>query len=369
MTNTPHKIDLNRLKQAIPIMDLAKSLGLEIRGRQARCYNSTAHKHNDRNFSLGLDTQRNRYKCFACGEQGSIIDLFKQVRGVELSQAIKELAEMTGLTHTSNQTGYKGQNKGAVGETVYKPYNAPEATRRAINDDLGAYSDIYEELCFMCGGLDQESRAYLTGQSRGLTDETIERFLLFSIKDYPKINQHLKAKFSRDELQGAGVISDEGNLVFYKHKVLIPFLSEGRIVYLRGRYLDNGNAETSGAKMLGLKGQTTKRLFNADRLAELEKGDKIYICEGEFDTMILDQHGYNAVGILGTTNFNADYIDYFKGLDVVLALDNDEAGQRATQEIANMFHLKGQGVNSKRLPDNIKDITDYFLYEKIQSQN
>jgi len=85
--------------------------------------------------------------------------------------------------------------------------------------------------------------------------------------------------------------------------------------------------------------------------------------------MILDQHGYNAVGILGTTNFNADYIDYFKGLDVVLALDNDEAGQRATQEIANMFHLKGQGVNSKRLPDNIKDITDYFLYEKIQSQN
>jgi len=57
MINTPHKIDLDRLKQAMPIMDLAKSLGLEIRGRQARCYNSTAHKHNDRSFSLGLGTQ------------------------------------------------------------------------------------------------------------------------------------------------------------------------------------------------------------------------------------------------------------------------------------------------------------------------
>lgn len=351
MTNTTPKIDLDRLKQAMPIMDLAKSLGLEIRGRQARCYNSTAHAHNDRNFSLGLDTQRNRFKCFACGEQGSVIDLYKQVRGVELSQAIKELADMAGLTPISHQTHQRATST---------PYRAeirqPEASRKPTR----AYSDIYEELCFICGGLDQESRAYLTGATRGLTEDTLNRFLLFSVSDYQKINQHLKAKFSRDELQRAGVISDEGNLIFYRHKVLIPFLSEGRIVYLRGRYLLNGNAEMDGAKMLGLKGQTTKRLFNADRLADLEKGNKVYICEGEFDAMILDQQGFNAVGVLGTTNFNADDIELFKGLDVVLALDNDEAGERATKEIAEMFLLKGQRVKSKQLPDGIKDITDCF---------
>ena len=352
MTNTTPKIDLDRLKQAIPIMDLAKSLGLEIKGRQARCYNSTAHKHNDRNFSLGLDTQRNRFKCFACGESGSVIDLFKQVRGVELSQAIKELAEMTGLTPMSHQTHQRATST---------PYRAGIRQSIASREITGAYSDIYEELCFICGGLDPESRAYLTGATRGLTEDTLNRFLLFSVSDYKKVNQHLKDKFSRDELQRAGVISDEGNLVFYKHKVLIPFLSEGRIVYLRGRYLFNGNAETDGAKMLGLKKQTTKRLFNADRLADLEKGDKVYVCEGEFDTMILDQHGYNAVGVLGTTNFNADDIELFKGLDVVLALDSDEAGERATKELAKMFLLKGQRVKSKQLPDGIKDITDYFI--------
>ena len=351
MITATHKIDLDRLKQAMPIMDLAKSLGLEIRGRQARCYNSQAHAHNDRNFSLGLDTQRNRFKCFACGESGSVIDLLKQVRGVELSQAIKDLADMAGLTPISHQTHQRAPST---------PYRAEIRQLEAKRELTGAYSNIYEELCFICGGLDQESQAYLTGATRGLTEDTLNRFLLFSVNDYQKINQHLKAKFSRDGLQGAGVISDEGNLVFYKHKVLIPFLSEGRIVYLRGRYLDKGNAETGGAKMLGLKGQMTKRLFNADRLTDLEKGDKVYICEGEFDTMILDQHGYNAVGVLGTTNFNADDIELFKGLEVVLALDNDEAGERATKELAKMFLLKGQRVNSKQLPDGIKDITDYF---------
>lgn len=62
MTDTTPKVDLDRLKQAMPIMDLAKSLGLEVRGRQARCFNSQAHAHNDHNFSLGLDTNRNRLR-------------------------------------------------------------------------------------------------------------------------------------------------------------------------------------------------------------------------------------------------------------------------------------------------------------------
>ncbi len=63
---------------------------------------------------------------------------------------------------------------------------------------------------------------------------------------------------------------------------------------------------------------------------------------------------------MGVNNFKPDYTDLFKGLDVVLALDNDEAGERGTNELAKMFYLKGQGVSSKQLPDGIKDITDYF---------
>lgn len=342
---TMQNIDLDRLKASIQITDLARDLGLAIRGKQARCYNSQAHKHGDKNYSLGLNTKNNSYKCFACGERGSIIDLYKAVRGVDLSQAIRELADKAGLGQKTHHS------------TIYKPF---EPSQAPASQPSGVYSDIYEELLRACEGLDAESRDYLTGASRGLTNETIDKFLLFSISDYPKINKHLKERFSGDELQKAGLLSDEGNLIFYKHKVIIPFTQDGRVIYLRGRYLENGNAQTDGAKMLGLKGHTTKRLFNAEILADLKKGDKVYICEGEFDAMILDQNNYNAVAILGTTNFNADDIDLFKGLDVILCLDNDEAGQRATQEIAKMFLLKGHAVKTKQLPENIKDTTDYF---------
>lgn len=346
MINTPHKVDLDRLRQAIPIMDLAKSLGMEIRGRQARCYNSQAHKHNDRNFSLGLDTKRNRYKCFACGEKGSIIDLYKQVKGIELSQAIKELAEMAGLTPTSHQTGYKRYKDTST------PYKAGIRQTEAHSEDLGAYSDIYEEFYSYCIGLDQESEQYLKG--RGLKQEILDRFLLFSVKDYQATNKHLKSKFSLDELSKAGIIGEKGNLIFYKHKIIIPFLQDGRIIFLQGRRSDQEQP-----KYLHLKRPVP--LYNRDTLTETEKGQKVYIAEGVFDTIMLEQNGYKAVGILGVNNFKPDYVDLFKGLDVVLTLDNDEAGKRGTNEIAKMFYLKGQGVSSKQLPDGINDITDYFI--------
>lgn len=340
------KIDLEQLKRVIPIMDLAKSLGLEIKGRQARCFNSQAHAHNDSNFSLGLDVARNRYKCFACGESGSIIDLYKQVKGIELSQAIKELADMTGLSTTSHQRGY---NK----LYAYKDVETPlQATRGVINEDIGAYSDVYEELCFICGGLDQESEDYL--KSRGLKQETLDHFLLFSVKDYQATDKHLKNKFSLDELQRAGIMGEKGNLIFYKHKIIIPFLLDGRIIFLQGRRLDQEQP-----KYLHLKRPVP--LYNRDALTDIEKGKKIYIAEGAFDTIMLEQNGYKAVGILGVNNFKPDYIDLFKGLDVVSALDNDPAGERGTNELAKMFYLKGQKIKSKQLPSGIKDINDYFL--------
>lgn len=350
MINTRQKVDLDQLKQAIPITELATSLGLTIRGRQARCYNGEAHSHGDRNFSLGLDVKRNRYKCFACGEQGSVIDLYKAVKGVELRQAITELASMAGLNNNQlNQNSYTPATRSH--QTSHKPYKTPATPPRPTSEQTEAYSDVYEELFIQCGGLDQESREYLLG--RGLTKDTLAQFLLFSVRDYQQADQHLKGKFSRGELQRAGVLSEKGSLIFYKHKIIIPFMSEGRIVFLQGRRIDEGQP-----KYLHLKRPVP--MYNTDVLEGLEKGSKVYVCEGVFDAMVLTQNGYKAVAILGVNSFKPEDTELFKGFDVVLCLDNDEAGERATKELAKMFLLKGQAVTSKRLPDGVKDISDYF---------
>lgn len=329
----------SRLKQDVPIVDLARRLGLEVRGRQARCYNSHAHKHNDRHFSMGLDERRNRYKCFACGEQGDVIDLYMRVRGVGFGEAVKELANWYGLAFR----GFVNVSK--LGEHKKQ---SDEAFGGARGGDL---CKVYEEFYSVCGGLDKESKEYLVG--RGLKQEAIERFLLFSVSDYKKVDRHLKDRFSVEELRLAGLVSYGGNLIFYKHKIIIPFLQDGRIVFLQGRRLDQGQP-----KYLHIRRPVP--LYNQDALVEAEEGQKVYIAEGVFDVMMLEQNGYSAVGILGVNNFKQDYISLFKKFEVVLALDNDEAGKKATKRLAKMFYEQGQRVNSIQLPNGVKDVSDYF---------
>jgi len=338
-------IDLDRLKQVIPILDLAKFLGLEVKGKQVRCYNSKAHKNNDQHFSLGLNVNQNRYKCFACNEQGSIIDLYMNVKGIDFNQAIKELSEMTGLTYIAQKTQYKAQ------EGVQNYKGVLTTTRTKNNEDIGDYSYIFEELYSYCNGLDQESVDYL--KNRGLKEKTIERFKLFSIKDYQETDKYLKSKFTIEELNKAGLLSEKGSFIFYKHKIIIPFYENNKIIFLQGRRLDQEQPKY-------LQISRPVPLFNVDVLTKIEKAKKVYICEGVFDTMILEQYGYRAVGILGVNNFKTEYIDLFKDLDVVLALDNDEAGERGTQGVAKMFMFKGKKVKKKQLPLGVKDITDYF---------
>lgn len=338
-------IDLDALKRAIDITDLARDLGLQVKGKQAKCFNAPMHKRGDKTPSLGFDAKTNRFKCFACGASGSIIDLYKEVKGVEVSQAIRDLAQMAGMEKSSMGTPQNRAKKGIP---------QPQTPQRQDGLNLGDFGAIYEALKGYCGELDTQSLAYLTGASRGLTPETIKRFGIFSIKDYNATNRFLKEHYSLEQLQGAGLVSEAGNLLFYQHKIITPFYAGGRLVFLQGRRTDADHP-----RYLHLKKPVP--LFNTDTLKGIRAGERAYICEGVYDAMMLEQHGYKAVAILGVNNFKPEMANLFKGLDVVLCLDNDESGREATKALARLFLLQGQSVKTKLLPDGVKDITEYFL--------
>lgn len=336
-------IDLDQLKQSIRIDDLARQLGLQVRGKQARCFNGAMHKHQDNHYSLGLDLKTNRFKCFACGVSGSIIDLYMGVKKVEAKEAIRELTLMAGFIDNPRPQ----KRKKDINQEANKP----------IQEQTGAIRGIYEALQGYCGELDNSSLAYLTGATRGLKKETINHFQLFSIKDYPATNKFMREKFNLEQLQQAGLVSEADNLIFYQHKIIMPFLDNGRIIYLQGRRADDQHP-----RYLQIKRPVP--LFNTDTLKDIKKGDKIYLCEGVFDAMMLEQEGYKAVAILGVNNFKPEMTGLFKGLEVILCLDNDESGKLATQTLARIFLLQGQRVKTKKLPDGIKDITEYFIKRK-----
>lgn len=325
-----NSLDLTRLRQDTPIIELAERLGLEVRRKQARCFNSTAHKNGDKKPSLGFDTKTNRFKCFACGVSGSVIDLYMAIKGVDTKTAIQELGN---------------------GTTSYYSYTpTPRPTKKTTNPQTDT-SGVYESL--ISGSLDKETADYLL--NRGITKETAKQFKITAIDDYATANKQLKETYGLTALQEAGLYGDKGNLIFYKHKIVIPFYESGKVVFLQGRNLDGKHP-----KYLNLA-KDGKPIFNAEIMQTLADNGKVYLCEGVFDAMRLTQEGYNAVAILGVTDFTEEKASLFKRFDVILALDNDDAGREMTQAIAKLFYLTGKTVKIKQLPEGIKDITDYFL--------
>ena len=61
---------------------------------------------------------------------------------------------------------------------------------------------------------------------------------------------------------------------------------------------------------------------------------RIYICEGEWDTMALDMLAgelgkkYNIVGVPGASTFKPEWLELFRDKEVVSLYDNDEAGEK-----------------------------------------
>lgn len=55
----------------IPILAIAKELGIDVKGRKANCF----IEHKDRNPSLSFNVEKNYWHCFGCGASGDGIKL------------------------------------------------------------------------------------------------------------------------------------------------------------------------------------------------------------------------------------------------------------------------------------------------------
>jgi len=95
-------------------------------------------------------------------------------------------------------------------------------------------------------------------------------------------------------------------------------------------------------------------LFNYYAVAESEK---IIITEGEVDAMKLYQEGLSAISSTGGAGtFPEDFVFQLKDKEIWVCFDNDPAGRKGIDSILEKL------PNAKiiLLPDNIKDVCDYF---------
>lgn len=82
-------VDLEYVRQCLPIRHVAEQLGLTIQGRMIRCWRPEKHQHNDRTPSVAMHETHNIAKCFVCDAKAlSTIDLVMSVRGSDFPAAM-----------------------------------------------------------------------------------------------------------------------------------------------------------------------------------------------------------------------------------------------------------------------------------------
>jgi DNA primase len=96
--------------------------------------------------------------------------------------------------------------------------------------------------------------------------------------------------------------------------------------------------------------------------AVLAKPERIIICEGEFDRLVLEAQGFHAVTSTGGAgSFRAEWAKDFHPIpEVYICFDRDEAGRRGAERVARLIPQ----ARIVELPEEVGDggdVTDFFV--------
>ncbi len=273
-----------------------------VRGEGGRVIRAFCPFHgSDKQRSLRIDRETGRFNCFACGAWGYT---------EEARQRWREERAPGG--HRRPQDGRRHPSKGKTLPTYTRPLRKPEKAPKPSRDDLPDLLRTYQKA--LPGSLGEE---YL--KRRGIPLEVATRCGVGYAAPGTWAHPARDWKW--------------GRLVF-------PHTDpSGRLVNLYGRAVGANEKVPKALRHDHLPGQ--KGYFNA---AALRVGEgPLFVCEGAFDALALMAAGYpRTVATFGVDGWRWEWARDVRQL--VLALDADEAGQRAWRELARHAVLRGKRV-------------------------
>ncbi|NLB64046.1 MAG: toprim domain-containing protein [Fibrobacter sp.] len=345
-------------KRIISITAVAEALGLKPKNGKFRCFEPTRHSHGDRTPSVSISEEKGLYRCWVCPDvKGDVIDLVRQNLNYSFRDALSWLSEM--YPHASQ---YLPDNLYAPGKKVV--YEKPDIDEIVSNDPETLMPAHWREKTIlkflkMLAPIEKaDSQGQLAAQKylmkRKIFAKTAKTMRLRWVDDYGRINETMQRNFSRELLFSTGLINEKGNLRFYKHPLIIPYLdAEFRPLHFQARALD----PTIKPKELSLKGKIPVPYNSA--VLNGEPG-WVYLCEGPIDALTLIEQGFAAVAVPGVQHLKAEWVHKFKNKKVKVCYDNDVAGNQAATRVIEQFNQ--EGIKAERLdflPDG-SDINDWF---------
>jgi DNA primase len=352
-----------RVKQAVDIVELVGG-HIQLR-RQGRNYVGLCPWHDDTRPSLQVNAERQSFKCWVCDIGGDVFTWIMKTEGVEFREALEMLADRAGITLERPKDRQEGPSSGTFDK---------RALYRAM-----VWAEKQYHQCLIESPEAEPARRYL--QERGITSESIEKFHLgFSPVEKDWILHQAGKNENSDKIAGRtkiieaiGILarSSEGGSLYDRFKGRLLFSirdAQARPVGFGGRVLPEV-ATITPAKYVNSPETPlftkSKLLYGLDLARQpIRKNGAALVMEGYTDVIVAHQYGFdNAVAVLGTA-LGAEHIKILRHYTdrIILVLDGDEAGQRRTNEVLELFVAEQVDLRILTLPEGL-DPCD-FLHQK-----
>ncbi|MBW5397385.1 DNA primase [Brachyspira pilosicoli] len=349
---------LNQLLSHVSLIDILRDRYKVIsRGGSQYTVQCPFHKDGqEANPSMSVDDSKGIYKCFTCGAKGNVFTYLKEKEAMDFKEAVKYLGNRFSID-TSNFFSQKNKHKDQIfveSKRINKIACNFFGKNLLLKNNNGEY--FYKE------AID-----YL--KKRKIPFSIIKEFKIGYAP--PSWNALIRAlnenNISTNNINALGLASISKNNPnhFYDtfiNRIMFPIINEKEeIIGFGGRSIDGKEPKYLNSKeSLIFKKKSALYGINIAK-THIMKKDEVILVEGYMDTIACHKMNIkNVVGSLGTaiTEEHAKEIKKYTN-NVVLALDNDEAGQKATK-MAILTLLKFDLKLTILLVETTKDLDEFF---------
>jgi DNA primase catalytic core len=337
--------EIAELKRNVPLAELCRQRGLVLEPHGSKDVKCRCPFHDDKEASFIVTPEKNLFHCMGCGAGGSVIDLVMKMDGLSFRHAVEVLR-----TNPAALTGTEPVRCGSV-RKLESPLSLDADDHEIMRQTIG----YYQETLLKSGN----AMTYL--QERGLKHPDMIGSFRLGYADRT-LGYRLPAKNRktgeeiRTRLQKLGILRESGHEHLTGCIVFPVFNDAGQVTEIYGRRIASGGVRRA-PKHLYLRGPH-QGVWNA---AAVKQAREWILCESIIDALSLWVHGFTHVtASYGARGFTPDHWALLRAVKperVVIAYDNDEAGNSAANELAQRLEPEGIAAWRVELPPNT-DVND-----------
>lgn len=344
----PYRLDSDVIKRILDennIVDVIEEfLPLKKAGNN---YSTNCPFHKEKTPSFMVSPDKQMFHCFGCGESGDSINFLMKYKNYTFVEAAEYLARKAGIVLEERDPSEKHNENKQLADRLYR-----------INREAALY--YYKNLKKY-----PEVISYL--RSRKIDIDVIKKFGIgYAINQWDNLLKYLTAKgYIEDDILKTGlIIKNQKNNSYYdrfRNRVMFPIFDiKGRIIGFGGRVLDDSLPKylNSPETVIFNKGFN---LYGLNLAREAVRNKSFILVEGYMDVIKMHTYGYNTtVAALGTS-LTDNQIKLMKrySKSFYIALDSDDAGQKAALKAINMFKRSNLDAKVVIIPD-AKDPDEYL---------